>query len=247
MSEREIIVLDTAEQLFVRAAEEILHIAGEAICTHGEFRICLAGGTTPARTYEMLAKNFRGNIDWKEVQFYWGDERCVPPDDPASNFGMATRTMLSHLDLKPTQIHRMKGELAPADAARAYEDELRESFGVDPGDVPRFDLVLLGLGENRHIASLFPGQPAIHEQERLVIPVEVDDAHRNRITVTPPVINNAARVMFVVSGEAKAAAVRDVIEGADDPERAPAKLVAPTDGVAMWLLDAAAASHLSKR
>ncbi|HYA36604.1 MAG TPA: 6-phosphogluconolactonase [Candidatus Binataceae bacterium] len=247
MSEREIIVLDTAEQLFVRAAEEILHIAGEAICTHGEFRVCLAGGTTPARTYEMLAKTFRGNIDWKEVQFYWGDERCVPPDDPASNFGMAIRTMLSHLDVKPAQIHRIKGELAPSEAAREYEDELRESFGIDPGDVPRFDLMLLGLGENRHIASLFPGQASIHEQERLVLAVEVDDPHRDRITLTPRVINNSARVMFVVSGEAKAAAVHDVIEGADDPERAPAKIVSPADGVVMWLLDAAAASRLSKR
>src|SRR5579872_3596921 len=134
MSERQIIILDTPEELFVRAAEEIAHVAGEAICMHGEFNLCLTGGTTPERTYDLLATRFELSVDWKEVQFYWGDERCVPPNDPASNFGMANRTMLSRLDLRPSQIHRIRGEDPPEQAALAYEEELRTAFGIEEGE-----------------------------------------------------------------------------------------------------------------
>ncbi len=246
MSEREIIILDSAEDAYVRAAEEIAHVAGEAICTHAEFLFCLAGGSTPAKVYELMASRFHLSIDWKEVQFFFGDERCVPPDDAASNFAMASRTVLSKLDLKLTQVHRIRGEEAPAKAAELYEDELRRSFGIGEGELPRFDLILLGLGDNRHTASLFPGSPAIHENERLAVAVEVEDRHRNRVTLTPAVINNAERVMFLVTGEGKAEAVKDVIEGSTSVEQAPAKIVAPTDGVALWILDRAAASLLSK-
>lgn len=171
MGERQIIILDNAEALYVRAAEEIAHIAGEAICTHGEFNLCLTGGSTPARTYELLATRFQLSVDWKEVQFYWGDDRCVPPDDPGSNFGMANRTMLSKLNLKPAQIHRIRGEDEPQRAARAYEQELRRAFGLGDGEFPRFDLTLLGLGANCHIASLFPGDSSLHEQHRIAVAV----------------------------------------------------------------------------
>ncbi len=164
MAEPKLIVLEDARSLYQHAAEEIAHFAGEAICTHAEFTLCLSGGSTPAATYQLLAERFRLSVDWKEVQFYWGDERCVPPDNEASNFAMAERTMLRHLGLQPRQIHRMRGELPPDDAAREYEDELRRSFCIDEGELPRFDLVLLGLGDNVHIASLFPGSPAIGER-----------------------------------------------------------------------------------
>ncbi len=247
MSERQIIILDTAEELFVRAAEEIAHVAGEAICMHGEFNLCLTGGTTPERTYDLLATRFELSVDWKEVQFYWGDERCVPPDDAASNYAMANRTILSKLKIKSDQIHRMRGEDAPEAAAREYEDELRERMSLGEGEFPRFDLMLLGLGDNCHMLSLFPGIPALHEEHRLVVPVEVEDKVRHRITLTAPVMNNSARIMFIVSGEKKAAAVKRVLEGTDDPERVPAHLVAPKDGVVMWMLDKAAASQLSGR
>src|ERR1700693_957027 len=119
MSEPKLIILNDAHELYVRAAEETAHIAGEAICTHGEFTFCLSGGSTPAKTYELLATRFHLSVDWKEVQFFWGDERCVPPDDEASNYGMADRTMLSKLNLRPEQIHRIRGEEAPDLAARA--------------------------------------------------------------------------------------------------------------------------------
>jgi 6-phosphogluconolactonase len=247
MSERQIIILDTSEELFVRAAEEIAHVAGEAICMHGEFNLCLTGGHTPERTYDLLATRFELSVDWKEVQFYWGDERCVPPDDPASNYGMANRSILSKLKIKPDQIHRIRGEDQPEEAAREHEAELRSRFNLDEGEFPRFDLMLLGLGDNCHILSLFPSIPAIHEQHRLAVPVEVEDTFRNRVTLTAPVMNNSARIMFLVSGEKKAAAVKRVLEGTDDPERVPAHLVAPKDGIVIWMMDKAAASQLSKR
>src|SRR5216684_795707 len=247
MSEPKLIILNDPQELYVRAAEETAHIAGESVCTHGEFTLCLSGGSTPAATYDLLATRFHLSVDWKEVQFYFGDERCVPPDHAESNFAMATRTMLSKLTLRPDQVHRMRGEDPPASAAAAYERELRKRFGLGDGEFPRFDLVLLGLGDNRHTASLFPGDPAIHETQRMVVPVEVDAAPRKRLTITPPVINNAQRIMFLVAGQGKAAAVKDVLEAPRDPDKFPAQIVAPHDGEVIWMLDKAAASLLSRR
>ncbi len=245
MAEPKLIILDDAQSLYVHAAEEIAHFAGEAICMHAEFTLCLTGGSTPATTYELLAERFRLSVDWKEVQLFWGDERCVPPQDPASNFGMANRTMLSRLGLGPDQIHRMRGEDPPEQAALAYEQELRASFGIDEGEFPRFNLTLLGLGDNVHVASLFPGHPALHERERIAVAVEVDAPQRHRVTLTPPVLNNSARVMFLVEGEGKAAAVKSALEGPRDPDRFPAQIIDPPHGEVIWLLDRAAASLLS--
>ncbi len=247
MSEPKLIILNDAAELYVRAAEETAHIAGESVCTHGEFTLCLSGGSTPAATYDLLATRFNLSVDWKEVQFFWGDERCVPPENPESNFAMAHRTMLSKLTLRPDQVHRMRGEDEPAAAAAAYEAELRRHFGLGDGEFPRFDLVMLGLGDNRHTASLFPGDPAIHETQRMVVAVDVDAEPRKRLTLTPPVINNAQRVMFLAAGQGKAAAVKDILEGPRDPDRFPAQAVAPTDGAVIWLLDKAAASLLASR
>lgn len=245
MSASNIIILDDAQALYVRAAEEVAHFAGEAVCTHGEFTLCLSGGATPAATYELLATRFHLSVDWKEVRFFWGDERCVSADDPASNYGMANRTMLSKLALRPDQIHRIPGEAPPEEAARAYEEDLRAFFGLDEGEFPRFNLVLLGLGDNSHTASLFPGSPAIHETERLAIAVEVDAPERRRVSLTVPVFNHAARVMFIVGGESKAQAVKNILQGPRDPERFPAQLIAPEDGEVLWLLDKAAARMLT--
>ncbi|MGH7879320.1 MAG: 6-phosphogluconolactonase, partial [Candidatus Binataceae bacterium] len=144
MSAPKLIVLDDAASLFVHTAEEIAHVAGEAVCTHGEFTLCLTGGATPQATYELLASRFHHSIDWSEAQFFWGDERCVPADDPASNFAMANRTLLSKLDLRPDQIHRMRGEDPPEAGARAYEEHLRGFFRLGLGELPAFNLVLLG-------------------------------------------------------------------------------------------------------
>jgi len=248
MSKPQLIVLDDAQAVIVRAAEELTHISGEAICTYGQFTIALSGGSTPAAMYELLATRFRLSVDWKEVQFFFGDERCVPPDDGSSNYGMANRAMLSPLGIKPAQIHRIKGELKPEDGARAYEEELRGFFSLGGGEFPRFDLVLLGLGANAHTASLFAGDPAIHESARMAVAVEVDDpVARHRITLTPPVLNNATCMMFVAHGANKAPAVHQTLEGPRDPDRFPAQIIAPQNGEVIWVLDRQAAGRLSGR
>jgi 6-phosphogluconolactonase len=245
MGKPQIIVLEDRETLFVRAAEEIVHISGEAICTHGQFTLCLTGGNTPADVYSLIASRFHLSVDWNAVHLFWGDERCVAPDDPASNYGMAYRTMLSKLDLDPEQVHRMRGEDEPAQGAREYEEELRKFFPVGKGEFPSLDLTLLGLGDNVHIASLFPGHPALHEKERLAVAVEVDAPQRRRITLTPPMLNNSARVMFIVAGQNKAAAVKAALEGPRDPDKYPAQIINPGHGEVIWLLDRPAASLLS--
>jgi 6-phosphogluconolactonase len=243
MSEPKIIVLDDQQALHKRTAEEIAHLSGEAICTHAEFSFCLSGGSTPAAVFELLGSRFLLSVDWNEVQFFWGDERCVPPDDERSNFLMAQRTMLSKLPIKPAQIHRVRGEDPPEAAAQAYEKELRAHFGADGW--PRMDLALMGLGGNSHTASLFPHNPALRVTDRLALAVEVDNpTERQRITLTAPVFNNAANIFFLVSGTGKADAVRNVLKGPRDPEQFPAQLIAPTNGELIWLLDRAAASKL---
>jgi len=244
MSAQQIIVMDSAQELYVRAAEEIAHFAGEAICTDGEFTLGLTGGGTPASTYELLATRFHLSVDWKEVHFFWGDERCVPPDDPASNFGMANRTMLSRLTLRPEQVHRIRGEDEPARAADDYQQHLRDFFRLEASQFPSFNLVMLGLGENAHIASLFPHHPALDENRRLAVAVKVAATPSWRITLTLPVINHAQRVMFLVSGDGKAEAVKNVLQGASAPKEYPAQLVKPQNGQTLWLLDRAAASRL---
>jgi 6-phosphogluconolactonase len=248
MSEPKIAILDDPQSVYVHAAEEITHFSGEDISTHAEFTIALSGGSTPAAIYELLATRFRLSVDWKEVQFWWGDERCVPPDDRESNYAMAKRTLLSHLELRPEQVHRMRGELTPAQGARAYEQELRSAFSLADGEFPRFGLVMLGLGGNRHTLSLFPGHKAtIEETQRLVVADEVEATPRPRLTFTPPVANRARRAMFVATGKEKAEAVRDVITGPRDPLKFPAQIIEPADGELIWLLDKAAASLLPNR
>src|SRR5271168_4283577 len=150
MSEPKIIVLDNEVALHKRAAEEIVHLSGDAICTHAEFTFCLSGGTTPAAVYELLGSRFLLSVDWNEVHFFWGDERCVPPEDPKSNYHMTARTLLSKLTLRLSQVHRIRGEDPPEVAVRSYEQELRSHFG--PAHLPRFDLALMGLGDNSHTA-----------------------------------------------------------------------------------------------
>jgi 6-phosphogluconolactonase len=248
MNEPKITILDDPQSVYVHAAEEITHFSGEDISTHAEFTIALSGGSTPAAIYELLATRFRLSVDWKEVQFWWGDERCVPPDDRESNYAMAKRTLLSHLELRPEQVHRMHGELTPAQGARAYEQELRSAFSLADGEFPRFGLVMLGLGGNRHTLSLFPGhQATIEETQRLVVADEVEATPRPRLTFTPPVANRAQRAMFVATGKEKAEAVRDVIAGPRDPLKFPAQIIEPADGELIWLLDKAAASLLPNR
>ncbi len=203
----------------------------------------LSGGSTPKPLYELLAGSESPVRNWAPVDFFWGDERCVPPDHPESNYGMARRVLLDQIGIAPSRIHRMYGELAPQQAAQQYCGELRRCFGISENDMPRFDLVLLGLGADGHTASLFPGSRALEEQRRPVVAVYVEKLGSHRITLSLPAINNADCVVFLVTGEAKAEILRSVVDPADSEIQPPAALVRPS-GRLIILTDRGAARLL---
>ncbi len=228
------------------AADRIAAIIQEAIGLRGHARIALAGGSTPRPAYRLLADPpHREAIGWNALEVFWGDERCVRPDHPESNYGMAREALLSRVPIPPQQVHRMRGELPdPNEAAAEYEATLRAAFAVQSRELPRFDLVLLGLGPDGHTASLFPGTAAVRERSRWVVGHWVEKLLANRLTLTPPVLNAARRVLFMVSGATKAGVLREILEGPADADRLPAHVIRPTEGTVEWLLDRAAASQL---
>jgi 6-phosphogluconolactonase len=234
-------VLPDAEQLGLAASRMIAEHAVNAVVQRGRFSIALAGGNTPRRTYELLAAEpLRGQVPWSHVHVFWGDERCVPPDAERSNQRMARIALLDHVPIPPEQIHPIDCTGPPADAADSYEACLHNELG----EHPRFDLVLLGLGENGHTASLFPYAAVLQERDRRVADVYVAEQNMHRITVTAPLINHARCVVFLVAGVSKAATVQQVLRGKHDPQRLPAQLIQPIEGELHWLLDAEAASRL---
>lgn len=224
------------------AANLIVDAASEAVRERGRFLFCLAGGETPRATYKHLAlPSFSDRIRWDRTWVFFGDERAVPPEHPESNYRMAYETLLSRVPIPATQIFRMRAEQADADgAAAAYAAELAEAVGTRRGQLPRFDIVLLGLGVDGHTASLFPGSPVLREVFRPVAAVHVAAAQiPQRLTLTFPVLNAAARVVFLVTGPEKAKIVRTVLS---ENAMVPAALVRPTDGELIWLTDRAAAA-----
>jgi|CZKF01.1.fsa_nt_gi 6-phosphogluconolactonase len=230
-----------------RAAQYFVEMAGEAAEAHGHARIAISGGTTPKAAFELLAdphQPWRARMPWQKLDLYWVDERCVPPDHADSNYRMTREALLDHVPLRPEQIHRIEGELDPEVAAARYESELRNSFRLEEAESPRFDLVALGLGGDGHTASLFPHTEAIHETSRLVVANHVPQKDVGRITLTWPVINHARSVFFLVSGEDKAAILREVLLGPRDPERLPSQLIWPASGILTFILDKAAAALL---
>lgn len=229
------------------AAERFAGAAAEALARGGRFTIALVGGATPKLLYALLATEpHRRHLPWRETHVFWGDERCVPPDHPESNYRMAHETLLRHLPIPPEQIHRMRGEDPdPERAAAEYEERLRTAFPGRAGALPRFDLVLLGMGADGHTASLFPHTEAVRETQRWVVRNHVPKFQADRLTLTAPVINKGAAVLFLVAGGDKAAALQAVLEGPADPERLPAQLIRPTAGRLVWLVDRAAASRLA--
>jgi len=242
----EVRIAEDARELAQEAADLVVWLGQQAVSASGRFRVALSGGTTPRLLYETLVSPaFSGQLDWPRVEFYFGDERCVPPSHPDSNFRMAEDTLLRPLKIAPERIFRMRGEADdPNEAARSYEAVLRTQVGVPPPGWPSFDLILLGLGEDGHTASLFPGTPALEERARLVVASRAPQGVKNRITLTVPAINHARVVLFFVSGIGKAAAVRAVIEDRDAGQ-VPAKLIRPVDGRLIWFLDREAASGLA--
>jgi 6-phosphogluconolactonase len=233
-------IFPTPEKLADAVARHIVQRARRGILSRGRFTLALSGGSTPRAAYARLArKDLASRIDWERVHILWGDERCVPPDDPRSNYRMAREALLDRVPIPPRQIHRIRGEDFPEDAAEEYERELRELRKRGS-----FHLVLLGLGEDGHTASLFPGQPVIHERRRWVLATPAPDTTMWRVTLTPPLINAARNVTFVVSGENKAARLQEVLHNPFNPDLLPAQAIQPIEGQLTWMVDQAAASRL---
>jgi 6-phosphogluconolactonase len=238
----QIIVAPDAVALAAQAAEQFAAIAHEAATSRGRFGVVLSGGSTPQTLFQVLAREpYQQQIPWAQTHVFWADERCVPPDDPNSNYRLAHDTLIAHVPIPPENIHRMRGELEPEVAARSYDRELQDVYC---GPRPRFDLVLLGLGRDGHTASLFPGSSALLETEQLAVAVQAtyEDRPADRLTLTLPTIKTARQVLFLVAGEDKAEIVRAVLEGPSD--QFPAQEIQPTAGRLVWLLDTAAASLL---
>lgn len=236
-----------AAALAMRAAEFFVETAERAVAARGQARIAISGGSTPKAAFALLADYahpWRARMPWEKLDLWWVDERCVPPDNPDSNFKMTREALLDHVPMKPEQIHRMEGELKPEVAAARYESELRSSFRLEGAETPRFDVVSLGMGPDGHTASLFPHSRAIHEIARLVTANHVEAKDTWRITLTWPVINHASLVFFLVSGADKARILKEVMMGPRDPERLPSQLIAPATGILSLLLDRAAAELL---
>jgi 6-phosphogluconolactonase len=245
-SSPEIRTLTTPQELFAAAAEEVVRVATEAVSQRGRFTIALSGGSTPRNLYTLLATNARASLPWDRMFFFWGDERHVPPTDPDSNYRMVEETLLSKVPVPAANVFRIPGENPnAAAAAQAYEQTLRKFFALQPGEFPRFDVILLGMGPDGHTASLFPRSAALQEKSRLVVANWVEKFLTSRITLTLPVLNAAHCVAFLVSGIDKAPALRAVLEGDAPGEQYPAKLVRPIDGKLIWFVDRAAASGLS--
>jgi len=241
----EIRILTTPQELSEAAAGEVVEAANAAVAQRGRFTVALSGGSTPRNLHTLLATNARTSLPWDRMFFFWGDERHVPPTDPESNYRMAEETLLSKIPVAAANVFRIAGENPnAAAAAEAYEQTVRKFFALQPGEFPRLDLILLGMGPDGHTASLFPGSTALQEKSRLVVANWVEKFRTSRITLTLPVLNAARCVVFLVSGTEKAAAVQAVLEGDAPGEQYPAKLVQPSDGKLIWLVDRAAASGL---
>jgi 6-phosphogluconolactonase len=232
-------------QALARALADLFIATGSlAMAERGSFKVVLSGGNTPRLAYELLGREpLQEELSWSDVFVYFGDERCVPPTDEQSNYRMAQRAFLDAVPIPPANIHRMRGEIDPGLAANEYASLLR----ADLGDTPHFDLVLLGLGEDGHTASLFPGTLPDTADEGLVRAVYAKSQLMWRVTMTPKLINMARSVVFAVEGPEKAQIVAEVLEGARDPAKYPAQAIQPTSGRLIWLLDELAAGMLREK
>jgi 6-phosphogluconolactonase len=242
--DRYVAVLPDLATLSQEAAGRIAEQAREAVASRGRFTVALSGGSTPEGTYRLLAQEpYRSQVPWDGVHLFWSDERCVPPDDAGSNYGLAHQAFIEKVPLPPENVHRIRGELPPQAAAVATRRDMEDFFC---GPVPRFDLVLLGLGNDGHTASLFPGSDALEPTHNMAVAVEAQYEGRpaQRVTLTLPAINAARQVLFLVSGEDKAEVVARVLYGGEGS--LPAEKVRPTAGELVWLLDEAAASQLAE-
>jgi 6-phosphogluconolactonase len=244
---REVRIFDDALAVTRAAALEFGRRAAERTEETGTFTVALSGGSTPRGLYALLAEQPPSPIPWANVHLFWGDERDVPPDHADSNFAMVQGTLLSKVGVPADHVHRIQPETGGAERAAAeYEEELRRFFRLAPGQWPRFDLVLLGMGSDGHTASLFPASPALEERERLVVSAYVEKLGARRVTLTLPVLNAAACVLFLLHGADKAEALLAVLEGDESPAPLPSRRVRPEAGELIWLVDRAAARLLAR-
>ncbi len=241
----EIRIFQNLEELSQNAARLFTQQAAHAIYERGRFLVALNGGSTPTRLFQLLATDFREKVDWSKTHIFWGDERCVPTHNPESSYGQARDLFLRHVRIPDANVHRVKTELDPVEAARDYSLTLKQ-FANPPLEWIRFDLVFLGMGEDGHTVSLFPGSPI--DVNESVIPVTADYQGRpaQRVTLTPLVINNAHMVAFMATGEKKAGTLTEVLSDHYDPERYPVQRIELKDGKIIWLVDEDAASKLPK-
>jgi 6-phosphogluconolactonase len=240
-------ILPDVAAIAKRAAQLFTDAANAAVRETGAFSVALSGGSTPKALHSLLVSApFRSVLPWDKIRFYFGDERHVPPDHQDSNFRMANETLLSKAPIKPDQIYRIRAEYPDAEkTALEYQQTLRSTFRLSDGQLPRFDLVLLGMGNEGHVLSLFPGTKALHDNGRLVMHNWVGKFYTERITITAPVANNAGLLIFMIAGVDKAPALKAVLEGPYEPEQLPSQLIQPANGKLVWLVDAAAAGMLS--
>jgi 6-phosphogluconolactonase len=239
----------TGTEIACHAAQEVSRIWNEAASARGAFRVALAGGSTPKALYALLAEHpsLRNSLPWDKIQVFFGDERHVGPGHADSNFQMASDALLSKVPVRAEQVHRIKGEYPDTgQAAAEYEQEIRREFGLGPGEFPRFDLILLGMGNEGHTLSLFPGTKALRETERIVTRNWVGKLYSERVTLTAAAANAAANILFMVTGADKACALKAVLEGPHEPEQLPAQYIRPARGTLSWLVDQAAGGMLSK-
>jgi len=241
--------LPEAPAIANRCAQKFVEIAAAAVKEKGSFEVVLSGGSTPKLLYSLLVDDpaLRSQIPWDKMHLFFGDERHVKPDHTDSNFRMAREAMFTKSPLKPEQVTRIKGEYPDAmDAAKEYDQYLRTFYKLSEGQFPRFDLVLLGMGNEGHTASLFPGTKALRENRRIAVHNWVGKVLMDRITLTAPAINNAANVIFMVTGSDKAPALAAVLERFYEPDQLPAQLIQPLKGSLLWLVDTAAGALLTR-
>lgn len=243
---RDVVVLADLAAVARAAANRLVARARESIAGHGTFSVALSGGSTPRALFDVLASDdYRDRIEWGRARVFWSDERCVPPDHPDSNYRLAHEALLSKVAIAPGNAHRLRGEIDPGQAALEYEQIVRREVAAPAtGGAPAFDLILLGMGRDGHTASLFPGTVVLREDTRLVAANFVPRLNAHRLTFTPPLINAAASVTFMVAGSDKAETLRAVLEGEHQPEALPAQIVGPANGRVTWLVDRAAATQL---
>lgn len=240
-----VLLFDSPEQLAIVAAERFVECAEEVLRESDRFCVVLAGGNTPRRVYQLLASEpFNSRLDLSKVHLFFGDERAVPSDHPDSNYAMVYETLISRVAIPARNVHRIAGEGDVSENARQYESHLRSFF--DGQLWPRFDLVLLGMGEDGHTASLFPNSAALKEHSRWVLATRNEQSGQDRITLTVPVFNHARRVMFLVVGDKKAQRLKEVLRPQSASDQLPAQRIKPTNGVIEWLVDAEAASLLER-